>query len=87
MKTMNTISMGVVGMAAGSALLSLATGLPLPFAILAAVSAVTGTFGASVVIAALVHPARGPLSIARVTGRFAIASPARPISRSARVAA
>lgn len=87
MKTINTIMMGVVGTAAGSTVLSLSTGLPLPFAVLAVVALVSMTFAATVMVGALVHPMRAPLSISRARGRFTLAAPSRPITRPARVAA
>ncbi len=85
MKTIETISAVVVAMMAGSATLELATGLPLPFAMLGAVAAVTLAFAVTVLLGALVRPARAPLSIARASGRVAL-SP-RPITRPSRVAA
>lgn len=84
MKTIETISAVVMAGLVGSATLDLATGLPLPFAVLVLVAGVTLAFGATVVVGALVHPARRPLSFAQ---RVASSRPSRPITRPARLAA
>ena len=85
MKTIGTVGPVILAMAIGSALLDLATGLPLMFALLALVSAVALGFAATVVIGALVSPERPPLSLAirGEAGRL----PLRPVTRPVRVAA
>ena len=85
MKTIGTVGPVILAMAIGSALLDLATGLPLMFALVALVSAVALAFAATVVIGALVSPERPPLSLAmhREGDRVSL----RPVTRPARVAA
>jgi hypothetical protein len=81
MKTIQTVSVVMMAMILGSAALDGATGLPLPFAVLAAASAVTLSFAATVVIGALVNPARAPLTLLRR------ARAPHPITRPVRVGA
>lgn len=85
MKTLPTISLTIFATTTGSALIGFATGLPMMFALLAAVSAVALTFAATIVIGALVHPSRAPLSLA--DRRRAERVTVRPITRPARLAA
>lgn len=81
MKTIQTVAVVMMAMTLGSAALDGATGLPLPFAVLAAAAAVTASFGATVVIGALVNPTRAPLTLLRRVRAT------NPITRPVRIAA
>ncbi len=85
MKTIQTVSSVILAMIAGSAALDYATGLPLLFAVFVLVSAVTLSFGATIVVGALVNPIRGPLTLAS-TRRLPLPA-IRPITRPVRIAA
>ena len=75
MKTPETILSTICVMTAATAGLALATGLPFVFALCLAGSAISVGFAVTVVIGAVIHPARQPLSL--MSQRQAIRPPAK----------
>lgn len=76
--TLLATSLVLVG---GGALLSLATGLPLLFALFLVIGAITVAFGATVVLAAMLAPRRAPIALERAPRRRAAEAPhaSRPV--------